>query len=113
VSATRFFARVDRARVTRPSSNFVGLPPELTEGEDHRRPLPHPDLLILKADAAGVYLFRYSAAGEFGGDTWHQTFNDAQAQAVFEYGEAVGDWEEIPAAEPDAESYAIKAVRET
>jgi hypothetical protein len=32
---------------------------------------------------------------------------------VFEYGEAVGDWEEIPAAEPDAESYAIKAVRET
>jgi hypothetical protein len=58
VGATRLFAAVDRAGITRPSSNFVGLPPELTEGEDRRRALPHPDVLVIKGEGESIYLYR-------------------------------------------------------
>jgi hypothetical protein len=41
-------------------------------------------------------LYRYTATGAFAGDTWHQSLNDATAQAQFEYGEALGAWRQIP-----------------
>jgi hypothetical protein len=112
MSSRRLFASVDRRGITKASSNFAGLPPDLTEGEDQRRPLPHPDVLVIEAEPEGVFLFRYTAAGEFGGDTWHESIADAKAQAEFEYGDAVGGWFEIPTDERDAESYALRAVRD-
>ncbi len=31
-------------------------------------------------------MFRYTSSGEFCGDTWHETLEDAIAQAGYEYG---------------------------
>jgi hypothetical protein len=50
--------------------------------------------------------------GTFCGDTWHQTADDARAQAEFEF-DRVGTWHEIPADVGDAREYAfVHAKRE-
>jgi hypothetical protein len=41
-------------------------------------------------------LYRYTADGTFAGDTWHQSLDDAKGQADFEYGKALGSWQQIP-----------------
>lgn len=46
-------------------------------------------MLLIEARADGVFLERFSVDADFGGDTWHETVEDAKHQAVFEYGEAV------------------------
>ena len=46
-------------------------------------------LLIVRDDDPGAMLYRYTAHGEFGGDTWHASEEDARAHAVFEYGDAL------------------------
>jgi hypothetical protein len=46
----------------------------------------------------GPMLFRYTAAGDFAGDTWHESLDKAKGQAQFEYGQALGPWHEIPEA---------------
>jgi hypothetical protein len=94
-----------------PSRQFVGLPPELTEGEDLRRPLPAPDVLLIEARADGVFLERFTVNSAFGGDTWHETVEDAKRQAVFEYAEAVGEWHDVPDTVGDAAEYAVEEAR--
>jgi hypothetical protein len=37
-------------------------------------------------------MYRYSAVGEFCGDTWHATLEDAYHQAAFEYGLSSADF---------------------
>jgi hypothetical protein len=49
-------------------------------------PMPHPDVVLLEGHADGPMLYRYTAHGDFGGDTWHETLDDAKRQAVLEYG---------------------------
>jgi hypothetical protein len=58
-------------------------------------PLPGPTYVeIVGADGA-FYLFRYNDAGEFGGDTWHQSIEEAQDQAKFEYEIEASDWSTV------------------
>ena len=94
-----------------PLRQFVGLPPELTKAEDLRRPLPAPDVLLIEARADGVFLERFTVNADFGGDTWHETVEDAKNQAVFEYGEAVGEWHRVPDAVGDAAQHAVEEAR--
>jgi hypothetical protein len=108
----RLFALVERERVKRPTSNFVGLPPELSGGHDYRVALPLPDVVVIETREDGVFLDRLTESGEFGGDSWHQSVAEAKRQATFEYGDALGEWVEIPAEELDAEDYAVRAIRE-
>jgi hypothetical protein len=42
----------------------------------------------------GFLLVRYSASGEFVGDTWHVTVDEAKQQAKFEFEIDVADWKE-------------------
>jgi hypothetical protein len=56
-------------------------------------------------------LYRYTAHGDFGGDTWHETLDDAKRQAVLEYGDALGDWMPVPDDVSDMEEFAITAAR--
>lgn len=59
--------------------------------------LPLPAVLVLEVTpGAGAMLFRYTAAGEFGGDTWHETPEDARDQAAWEYEGALGPWVAVP-----------------
>ena len=55
-------------------------------------------LLIVHED--GPMLYRYTGAREFAGDTSHRTVEEAQAQAAFEYEDALGSWEPIPETVP-------------
>jgi hypothetical protein len=75
--------------------------------------LPLADVVILVADDdPGAMLFRYTAHGEFGGDTWHLTVEEAQESAIYEYGEALQPWEEVPNAVVDAHDFAVKYAAE-
>jgi hypothetical protein len=70
--------------------------------------LPVADVVLLVAGGEpGAMLFRYTAYGEFGGDTWHESVAEAQEQAADEYGEALFPWVEVPADITDAHAYAV------
>jgi hypothetical protein len=71
--------------------------------------MPDPDLLIIEERPDGIFLFGYTASGEFAGDTWHQTIDDAKAQATFWYGPDI-HWSPIPADETDALAFAIRSI---
>ena len=71
------------------------------------RELPLADLLYLEVDTSSAMLFRYTRASEFGGDTWHETPEDAYDQATFEYGDALGPWEDVPEEAQDGRAFAV------
>lgn len=74
----------------------------------HQELLVIPDILLLESDkynGNGYYLNRYTKEGKNGGDTWHESIEDAMHQAHFEYEDALGDWEEIPEDVQDALTY--------
>ena len=76
---------------------------------DPSKMLPIADVVLVVADTgAGAMLFRYTAHGEFGGDTWHATVDDAREQAVYEYGESLGEWVEVGDDVQDAHVFAVK-----
>jgi hypothetical protein len=71
--------------------------------------LPLPDVLLVDTeDGPGVMLYRYTAHGEFGGDTMHSSVDAAKDQASFEYREALGEWIEVPADVADAHRFAVQ-----
>ena len=72
---------------------------------DPDRMLPTPDvLLIVDSKQQGCMLFRYTAYGELCGDTPHDNAEQAESQAIMEYGEALAPWLEIPPDVADAPS---------
>ena len=80
---------------------------------DPDRMLPTPDvLLIVDSKQQGCMLFRYTAYGELCGDTPHDNAEQAEAQAIMEYGEALAPWLEVPSEITDAHAFAIKYAAE-
>lgn len=80
---------------------------------DPEKMLPVADVILLVSGGdPGAMLFRYTAHGEFGGDTWHATAADAQEQASYEYGEALGPWVEVPRDIADVHQYAVQYAAE-
>ena len=57
---------------------------------------PLPDVLMLfeAPKPVGVYLERFSLAGTFAGDTWHETRELALGQAEYEHGAGL-EWHPI------------------
>lgn len=51
---------------------------------------------IVDADG-GFLLVRYSASGEFAGDTWHATVDEAKRQALVEFQIEPSEWKEAEA----------------
>lgn len=93
--STRLVALV-RENEERQPKHFVGLPPELTEGKDTRQRLALPRVLLVEARTDGVFLFRFTDDGGFGGDTWHGSIEEAKQQAQYEYGTMADEWREVP-----------------
>ena len=57
-------------------------------------PSPPASRVEISAEADGGYsLIRFDPADGFCGDTWHQSLEEAQRQAEFEFGIALEDWE--------------------
>mgnify|MGYP002778502619 CR=1 FL=1 len=77
---------------------------------DPARLLPEADVVLLVSDdeGEGAMLFRYSAYGELGGDTWHPSLESARAQAAEEYGDALQAWTEVPPDVADAHAFAVR-----
>jgi hypothetical protein len=74
---------------------------------DQMLPVADVVLLVSQEDASAM-LFRYTAHGEFGGDTLHGTVREAQQQAIDEYDEALLGWEQVPDDVGDAHLFAIR-----
>ncbi|MRH01198.1 hypothetical protein [Xanthomonas sontii] len=65
----------------------------LAAGDDHGEPIdaismPMPDRIEIEVEPGTGYcfLYRYTATGQFCGDTWHENLDAAFQQASFEYG---------------------------
>jgi hypothetical protein len=104
---TRFVALIDPIAGERQATHTAGYP------LDPAKMLPPADVVLVVAGSeAGVMLFRYTAGGEFGGDTWHATAAEAWNQATEEYGDALGAWVAVPAEVADAHAYAVQYAAE-
>lgn len=104
---TRSFALVGSLVEHRRLTHTAGFPLDLSKLP------PAPDVIVLIADDdPGAMLFRYTAHGEFGGDTWHPSVDDAREHAIYDYSDALGDWIDVPADVPDAHAYAIRYAAE-
>src|SRR5438067_12363559 len=59
---------------------------------DPSKMLPVADVVLLVVDRepGATMLFRYTAHGDFGGDTFHTSTDEALEQAQVEYGDACG-----------------------
>jgi hypothetical protein len=69
--------------------------------------MPNAEILVLEKNPKGTaMLFRYTRDGQDAGDTWHQTVEDAKAQASWEYENALGMWVNVPDGTKDALTYA-------
>jgi hypothetical protein len=80
---------------------------------DPSKILPPPDVILLIADDdPGAMCFRYTAHGEFGGDTWHPSADDAREACIYEYSDALGGWVDIPDDVEDAHAYAVQYAAE-
>lgn len=88
---------------------FVGPPPGIDLG-DERHPLAPADLIVMFGRDEGIVLERFTEEGEPVGDTWHQSADDAFAQAEAEYGAERSSWIEIPQHVGDPVEYALRLV---
>jgi hypothetical protein len=58
--------------------------------------MPAARLLLIQQEPDGIFLFGFVEDGDFSGDAWHQSIEEAMLQATFQYGEAQGTWRPIP-----------------
>jgi len=68
---------------------------------------PAQAVLIEVEPDGSAQVYRYALDGEFAGDTWHESKQEAREQLEFEYGPAVGPWSEVPATIADPHEYAL------
>jgi hypothetical protein len=85
-------------------AHYAGFPKSLAI-DSTPRSLPSPDFLVIEETKEGFYLIRYTRSGEFGGDTWHQSLEDAKDQATYEFRDSLTEWREVPLDVEDLVSY--------
>src|SRR5688572_2646670 len=109
----RWIAFINETTGSPRTRHVVGLPPELTDGTGEPAQLPRADVLVLvERDGGSFMMYRYTQDHRFGGDTWHEDLEAAHEQAVFEFGEALSEWVEVPDNMKDAVTYAtVERVR--
>jgi hypothetical protein len=103
----RYVALIQPADIHPATRHFKGLPAELTNEQDSPEEMPWPRVLVIRQSKGGVFLDRYTEEGESGGDTWHQSIEEAREQALAEYNGSVGPWRDVPAEMDDADLIAF------
>ena len=53
-------------------------------------------VLLITEEEGSIFLYRYTASGEFAGDTWHENIGNARYQTGCEYGDVLGEWQSAP-----------------
>jgi hypothetical protein len=80
---------------------------------DIEKMLPVADVVLLVSDdGESAMVFRYTAHGEFGGDTFHASIAAAKEEIQAEYEEALLPWEAVPPDVGDAHAYAMRYAQE-
>jgi hypothetical protein len=69
--------------------------------------MPDSSILLIDETLEGWFLVGYSEVGEFAGDTWHQSADEAKSQARFEHGSRLGEWRNFPDGVADPVAYAL------
>ena len=54
--------------------------------------MPPADWVEIVEEGNGYFLFRYTEDGQFAGDSWFASVDEAKRQALFEYGIGAHDW---------------------
>ena len=76
--------------------------------------MPPAQAVLMEVEGNGsAQVYRYTLDGEFAGDTWHESKENAQDQLEFEYGGSVGTWSEVPREVADAHEYLLAWARES
>lgn len=76
---------------------------------DPEKMLPVADVVLLVVGKEeGAVLFRYTAHGDFAGDTFHSNAEEALDQAATEYGDALGEWLTVPDEITDPHVFAVQ-----
>lgn len=99
------FARVLTHRPPAQVRHFVGLPDAIAVDCAPKVPMPMADFLILVTTREGAFIERYTFSGEFAGDTWHRTIDEAHDFAIREFDGNLSAWESVPDNIPDPVSY--------
>lgn len=63
--------------------------------------LPNALTVVIEANDEGILLLRFDKCGEFCGDTWHQSIDEAMEQAHFKFGISTSDWSKDAAISSD------------
>lgn len=89
----RLVARVSEVR------NHIHRSGTVEHGEfQNTGDLPRPDRVEIRVEGERTepcMMYRWSKAGDYCGDTWHQTLDDAFQQANYEYGLTESDFLEV------------------
>ncbi len=82
-------------REVRHANQFIGLPAEVSNS-DLPVAMPSADLVVIEGSEGSFTLNRYTIQGEFSGDTWHASLEDAFHQASYEFGLGELEWTLVP-----------------
>ncbi len=107
-ASDRLVALVGRKESGPASRHYAGLPPLGSGAPDTRLRMAIPRVLVLSTRPDGIFLDRFDELGEEVGDTWHESIEDAKAQAFAEYGETIGGWTPVPDEETDPVTFALR-----
>src|SRR5437867_208934 len=89
-------ARVSGSPQASKTKHYIGLPPEVRGGQDDRLEMPSPSVLIIEEKKDGIFLNRFASNGQYAGDTWHRSLEEAKEQAEMEFGGHISEWKEVP-----------------
>lgn len=111
----KLLAVIQQTDIHPPTRHFRGLPSSLDSDGGNPEPLAWPRVAIITLNSEGVFLDRFNEDGSSGGDTWHESVEDAKAQALAEYNGTLLPWVVIPSALGDeaAIEYALARAKET
>lgn len=86
---------------------YIGFPPEINPDPEARQMMEPPHVLVIEQKEDGFFLFRFTAAGVFAGDTWHLNLEDAKHQADFEFDGQITPWIDVPSNVQDVVCFAL------
>jgi hypothetical protein len=107
----RFISILSSANSVPKTRQFVGLPPELKGGKDTRQEMGAAYFLTIEEEADQIFLYRFGKDGVCVGDTWHRNVDEAKEQALYEYGDAVGQWTDVPPDQKDMGAFGLEQMR--
>jgi hypothetical protein len=89
--------------------HYWGMPSELAESTDGggQIDMPRAEVITIEPDASFFLLIRYLRNGDFAGDTWHQTLEEAKRQAEYEFGTSEADWVAVPEDQEDPVKFVL------